>query len=274
MNNERTTMLPLNLEVGMRVKAICMTKLVGDYVVLKLGVYDNLPAAWLGVWGDEESRRGAEEIVVGRAINPSTGGVHILKGKKIQATDYYCDERIRFTPDPITELGAGEVFVFGSNLAGHHAGGAAATARERWGAREGVGEGWTSECTYAVPTLDADMKRVTFGSLVESFSKLIDAVKANTDRVFYLTRVGVGIAGWSVEDVADALWLAVGEGFRAPDNLIIPRDFYYNEILEREVLIQAAREAKTPEERERIHWQIADVENCLTAVWSYLRGRE
>lgn len=183
-------------------------------------------------------------------------------------------EEIRFTPDPVTELEAGEVFVFGSNLCGNHAGGAAATARERWGAREGVGEGWTSECTYAVPTLDAEMKRVPWRSLVKSFGKLIDEVRANSDRVFYLTRVGVGIAGWSVEDVTDALWLAVGAGFRAPDNLIIPRDFYYSEILEREILIQAAREAKTPEARERIHWQIADVENCLTAVWSWLRGRE
>lgn len=40
----------------------------------------------------------------------------------------------RYTPERITELKPNEVFVFGSNLAGAHAGGAARIAMERFGA--------------------------------------------------------------------------------------------------------------------------------------------
>lgn len=183
-------------------------------------------------------------------------------------------EKNRFTPDYISDLGTKEVFVFGSNLLGYHLGGAAATACKYWGARWGVGEGWTSERTYAVPTLDECMERVSFGSLVKSFGKLIDEVKMNSDRVFYLTRVGVGIAGWHIEDVRAALWLAVGEAWNLPDNLVIPWDFYYKEQLQRQSLIEVARAANTPEMREQIHSQIADVENRLAIIWDDIKSRE
>ena len=47
-------------------------------------------------------------------------------------------ENLRYTPEHITTLGKDEVFVFGSNLAGHHAGGAARTAKRLFGAVEGA----------------------------------------------------------------------------------------------------------------------------------------
>ena len=56
------------------------------------------------------------------------------------------------TPDHITHLSACEVFVFGSNLAGHHHGGAARMAHECFGAEWGVGVGPTGQC-YAIPTM-------------------------------------------------------------------------------------------------------------------------
>lgn len=48
---------------------------------------------------------------------------------------------VEYTPERITELGEKEVFVFGSNLAGRHAGGAARTALRRFGAILGQGVG-------------------------------------------------------------------------------------------------------------------------------------
>ncbi len=48
---------------------------------------------------------------------------------------------MRFTPEKIHELAPDEIFVFGSNLAGMHGGGAARTAMERFGAKWGVGTG-------------------------------------------------------------------------------------------------------------------------------------
>lgn len=48
---------------------------------------------------------------------------------------------IRYTPEKIAALRPNEIFVFGSNLAGHHGGGAASIAHERFGAVWGIGTG-------------------------------------------------------------------------------------------------------------------------------------
>ena len=52
---------------------------------------------------------------------------------------YHDIERPDFTPDYITELKPDEVFVFGSNLAGMHGGGAAYIAFKQGGAVRGCG---------------------------------------------------------------------------------------------------------------------------------------
>lgn len=46
-----------------------------------------------------------------------------------------------FTPENISKLKQNEVFVFGSNKAGNHVGGAARVAVEKFGAIMGHGEG-------------------------------------------------------------------------------------------------------------------------------------
>ena len=48
----------------------------------------------------------------------------------------------RYTPDRIESLREGEIFVFGSNLAGHHGGGAANIAFKKFGAIWGQGYAW------------------------------------------------------------------------------------------------------------------------------------
>ena len=58
---------------------------------------------------------------------------------------YHDIERPDFTPEFITELKPDEVFVFGSNLAGMHGGGAAYVAFKQFGAVMGCGVGPRSE---------------------------------------------------------------------------------------------------------------------------------
>lgn len=58
-------------------------------------------------------------------------------------TDY------KYTPENITELGPDDIFVFGSNLEGMHAGGAARVALERFGAVMGQGVGMQGQ-SYAI----------------------------------------------------------------------------------------------------------------------------
>ena len=65
-----------------------------------------------------------------------------------------------FTPENISKLKQNEVFVFGSNKAGNHVGGAARVAVEKFGAIMGHGEGLQGQ-SYAIPTLDEQMDKVS-----------------------------------------------------------------------------------------------------------------
>lgn len=71
----------------------------------------------------------------------------------------------KFTPENIQELKENQVFVFGSNMNGNHAGGAARLAVEKFGAIMGQAEGLQGQ-SYAIPTLDKDMEKVTEEELI------------------------------------------------------------------------------------------------------------
>jgi len=118
------------------------------------------------------------------------------------------------TPENITTLEPEQIFVFGSNLAGNHAGGAARYAKEHFGAQEGVGEGLTGQC-YAFPTLGRKLEQRNNEQLVMSARKLWKVARQNPDKVFLLTKVGCGIASYDEEYMAML--------FRgAPENIIKP----------------------------------------------------
>lgn len=105
-------------------------------------------------------------------------------------------DNLKYTPENITHLGEDEVFVFGSNLAGHHAGGAARTARLRFGAIEGQGEGMQGQ-SYAIPTMQGGVE--TIKPYVDRF---IDLAYEWDQTTFYVTRIGCGIAGFTDEEIA------------------------------------------------------------------------
>ncbi len=112
---------------------------------------------------------------------------------------------MKFTPENITELGPDDIFVFGSNLAGHHAGGAARVARQKFGAIEGQGVGLQGQ-SYAIPTMQGGVE--TIKPYVDEFIEFA----SNCDQItFYVTRIGCGIAGFRDEEIAplfrDALYL-------------------------------------------------------------------
>lgn len=104
------------------------------------------------------------------------------------------------TPESIVDLPADCVFVFGSNLAGNHAGGAARLALEKFGAVSGVGKGLVGR-SYAFPTLDWDMGRLSHNELAIQRNVLYVTAVCHPELTFYLTRVGCGIAGYPEEDM-------------------------------------------------------------------------
>ncbi|MDI9357970.1 MAG: hypothetical protein QM528_03370 [Phycisphaerales bacterium] len=107
------------------------------------------------------------------------------------------EKRYEYTPDPIVEpLLPHEIFVFGSNLAGLHTGGAAKIALEKYKALQGQGVGWQGQ-SYAIPTMQGGVE--TIKPHVDSF---ISLAQDNPKYVFYVTRIGCGRAGFSDKDIA------------------------------------------------------------------------
>lgn len=103
---------------------------------------------------------------------------------------------MKYTPENITSLGKDEVFVFGSNLAGNHAGGAARVALERFGAVMGQGVGMQGQ-SYAIPTMQGGVE--TIKPYVDEFIALAREWDQTT---FWVTRIGCGIAGFTDEEIA------------------------------------------------------------------------
>ena len=108
----------------------------------------------------------------------------------------------RITPEFIVQLDKKEIFVFGSNLAGMHGGGAAYIAHEKFGAEWGVGVGRTGQC-YAIPTMQGGVE--TICPYVDEF---IQYAQQHSDLIFLVTRIGCGIAGFTDQQIAPLFKLA------------------------------------------------------------------
>lgn len=117
----------------------------------------------------------------------------------------------------IESLKPDEIFVFGSNLRGAHAGGAARLAHEKFGARMGVGEGLTGQA-YAFPTLTADFEKVPWPALERSRDRLYQTAHAHPDKTFLLTKVGCGIAGFHEAEIRTLFE-------NPPENIVLPEDW-------------------------------------------------
>ena len=117
----------------------------------------------------------------------------------------------RYTPHDITELAPNEVFVFGSNAAGHHGGGAAHVAWQNFGAEWGEGHGLHGR-SYAIDTMSG---RTAFADAAATF---VSFAGQHPELTFLLTPVGCGIAGYTVEEVAP-MFASVSE------NVVIPEAF-------------------------------------------------
>lgn len=103
---------------------------------------------------------------------------------------------MNYTPENITSLAPDEVFVFGSNLQGLHAGGAARVAYQKFGAVMGQGVGMQGQ-SYAIPTMHGGIKDIK--PYVDDF---IELAREWDQTTFYVTRIGCGIAGFKDEDIA------------------------------------------------------------------------
>ena len=120
----------------------------------------------------------------------------------------------RYTPNFINKLEPNEIFVFGSNLEGLHAGGAARVAVNNFGAEWGNGVGLQGQ-SYAIPTMHGGPDAIA--PYVDQFT---DFAAAHPELTFLVTRIGCGIAGFTPKQIAPLFARAA----ELP-NVVLPRDF-------------------------------------------------
>lgn len=121
----------------------------------------------------------------------------------------------RITPQWIKNLKENEVFVFGSNLAGMHGGGAARVARLHFGAIMGQGVGLQGQ-SYAIPTMQGGVD--TIRPYVDEF---IVFAQQHPDKHFFVTPIGCGIAGFEPDDIAPLF-----EAAKDIKNISLPESFW------------------------------------------------
>lgn len=141
--------------------------------------------------------------------------------------------RNRFTPEKIESLNKNEVFVFGSNVQGEHVGGAALAAVKHFGAKTGQGNGLQGN-SYAIPTCIRITRVEKDGIFGGRYTKPFDSVeqikpyievfvndaKQFSYLTFYVTKIGCGIAGFKVEEIAALFYMCLDM-----ENVILPKEF-------------------------------------------------
>jgi len=125
---------------------------------------------------------------------------------------------MRYTPENIMGLAPNEIFVFGSNLAGIHGAGAARLAFDRFGAVWGNGIGHQGK-SYALPTKDKDIDTLPLSEIKKYVDQFLEYAEDHPEFTFLVTKVGCGLAGWNVEDIAPLF-------SEVSTNVVLPRDFY------------------------------------------------
>ena len=125
------------------------------------------------------------------------------------------DYQNRITPQFVKTLADNEIFVFGSNLAGMHGGGAARIALNQFGAIWGQGVGLQGK-SYAIPTMHGGV------NLIQPYvDEFIIFAEEHPEMHFLVTRIGCGIAGFKDEEIAPMFQRAVNLS-----NVSLPETFW------------------------------------------------
>ncbi|WP_173910317.1 hypothetical protein [Acinetobacter sp. Marseille-Q1618] len=110
-------------------------------------------------------------------------------------TYQYHDESI------VKNLPEDTVFVFGSNMAGTHQGGAAKIALLHFGAMKGVGRGWSGQ-SFAIPTMNEHLQQMPLSQIQHYVDDFKIYTKNHPKTKYFVTAVGCGVAGYKVEEIA------------------------------------------------------------------------
>ena len=127
-------------------------------------------------------------------------------------------KRFDYTPEYINEIMDNEIFVFGSNLSGIHGAGAAKIAVD-FGAVYGKGVGLYGN-SYAIPTKDENITTLPLSKIEVYVNDFIKFAEKNIKYNFIVTKIGCGLAGFRIEDIAPLFKNAL-----SIKNIILPKEF-------------------------------------------------
>jgi len=127
----------------------------------------------------------------------------------------------RVTPENINELKDNEIFCFGANLAGRHGAGAAKLAFDKFGAKWGQGVGLYGK-TYAIPTKNKKIETMDLYLIYPYVKEFIEDCKFYSQNHFLVTKVGCGLAGIPLKDMANLFKNAI-----FVENISLPLEFWF-----------------------------------------------
>ena len=173
--------------------------------------HNNLGAG--STWRRERSSRRSYYSKMNRMYEEerSMSREEMLERKRQYAKEYYGP---RVSNDRIDHLEENEIFVFGSNASGYHGGGAAAYAMHKFGAIWGQGEGLQGQ-SYAIPTMEG------IAGMSEAIKRFTSFAAEHPELRFLVTRIGCGVAGYSVSQVAPLFKECI-----PLENVALPSDFW------------------------------------------------
>jgi hypothetical protein len=194
---------------------------------LQMITYTDDPAT-LAELRKAQELKDAEGIVVGR-VDPVEGNIEAVRDAEATKTIddmLEIDRNNRFLreagvdlpemPTPIAQkfvvaspdkTNPNDIFIFGSNEQGVHGAGAARLAARDFAAEQGVGSGLTGR-SYAFPTKNNPSRvtrQLSLEQIEQNMAVLLETVKANPDKRFFMSPVGTGLAGYTPKEISTVL---------------------------------------------------------------------
>lgn len=127
-----------------------------------------------------------------------------------------------YTPEKIESLKPNEVFVFGTNQFAKHAGGAAVIAAEKFGALNNIAPHGLCGQSYGIITTSFNDQPITIEFIRTQLYTLYQFAELRPDLIFYVTKIGTGIAGFTIEEMRDEF---IDIKHLQPNNIILPKEF-------------------------------------------------
>jgi hypothetical protein len=192
---------------------------------LKLFKNEN-PKFNLSVEPKQESYRG--KYLIKEAVKPTVSQSIVNQPKSESLKPTVESNKREYTPENIISLKPNEVFVFGSNTEGRHGKGAALTAKQKFGAKQGQAEGIQGQ-SYAIITKDLfkGQKSITLDEIGEQFADLFEFATNNPNKKFYVTKLGTDLAGYTIDEIKSEIKSVndVNGGNFIPNNVILPKEY-------------------------------------------------